>query len=113
MKDDRTLLEQAVDRILAGKDIYVGPDKALEDLDWETAGKRPDGSLHSVLELVNHMACWMRWVVKWLDGKEPEVPEHADGSWPGSIGPASPAEWEAALAGFFSQLDALNRAGLA
>ncbi|MCP4200684.1 MAG: DinB family protein [bacterium] len=109
MNDDRRMLEVAIDRVLTGRDIHVGPVTALEGLDWEVAGRQTAGFPHSILQLVNHMTYWQHWVVKWLDGQEPPIPEHASGGWPGSVSPATEAEWEAAVAGFLRELDALNR----
>ena len=109
MNDDHRMLEQAVEGLLIGKDIHLEPAAALEGLDWEVAGRLPDGSTHSILQIVNHMAYWQDWVVRRLDGHEAPVPEHAGDSWPGSVSPANSAEWEAALAGFLNGLDALKQ----
>lgn len=108
MNDDRRMLEAAVDRVLSGRDVHAGPVTALERLDWKVAGRRPDGFPHSILQLVNHMTYWQHWVVKWLDGQEPPLPHHAGGSWPGSVSPATEAEWESAVAAFLRELDALT-----
>lgn len=109
MNDDRRMLGEAVEGLLTGKDIHLDPMAALEGLDWEVTGRLPDGFEHSIHQLINHMAYWQDWVVKRLDGQKPPVPEHAGEGWPGNVSPATEAEWEAALAGFLSGLDALKQ----
>ena len=97
MSGDRSVLERGLERLLSAKDIHVDLGGALEGLDWTLAGARPDAAPHSIFQLVNHMAYWQEWVVKWLDGEEPAVPKHAAGGWPGSEAPTSSTDWEKAV----------------
>ena len=109
MAGDRGTLERIVDRVLSGTDIHVEVEGAFEGLDWELTGRRVDGVPHSVLQLVNHMAYWQEWVLKWLDGEEPPTPEHASGSWPGNESPRTMEEWEHAVGRFGKGLSELHR----
>jgi len=95
-------------KALSGKDAHVETTSILEGLDWKLAGARPDGAPHSLFQLVNHMAYWQEWVVKWLDGKNPKVPKHAAGGWPGKVGPAGRKEWEQTMRRFRDALVALK-----
>ena len=108
MNDTQRMLRDIVGQSLIGKGAHIGPVKALEGLDWKQAGSRPDGLPHSIFQLVNHMTYWQQWLVEWLDGEDPSVPDHAEQSWPGDVSPATEAEWEAAVDEFITSLEALK-----
>ena len=109
LASDLKILQTAVGRALTGKGAHVGADSVFAGLDWKLAGKRPTGAPHSIFELVNHIAYWQDWVVRWLDGGRPAIPRHAAGSWPGSTAPASSEEWERAVRAFRSGREELRR----
>lgn len=109
MNEEHIILEKAVRSALSGKDAHVQADKALTGLSWKVAGRKPDGVSHSIYQLVNHMAYWQEWAVKWLDGKSPPVPKHASGSWPGRVSPATARDWAQAVGRFKRCLKELDR----
>lgn len=100
MSNDLTVVEKTVSQALSGKGAHVEVLSAFEGLDWSIAVERPVGVQYSILQLLNHMSYWQDWVVQWLDGDEPEVPEHASGGWPGSTTLAGPQDWQQAVAHF-------------
>jgi uncharacterized damage-inducible protein DinB len=109
MKSDDEVLKKLIVGALSGKGAHVEVRKAVEGLDWKIAGARPDGSPHSIFQLLNHIVFWQEWAVKWLDGEKPPIPKHASGSWPGGAAPADEKEWEQALRRLNKALDALAR----
>ena len=109
MSGNREALEKAVDHALSGKDAHVGAAAALEGLDWKAAGIRPEGAPYSIFQLLNHMIYWQEWVLSWLDGQDPSIPEQASGSWPGGTGPADSGDWEQAVGRFASGLEKLSK----
>jgi len=109
MKGNRKVLEKTVGNALSGKASHAATKDLFAGLDWQVAGSRPEGVPHSVFQLLNHMSYWQDWVVKWLEGEDPPVPEHAEGGWPGGPSPASPQEWQRAVRGFRSGLLKLDR----
>jgi uncharacterized damage-inducible protein DinB len=109
MDNDRTILEKAVAHAVSGKGAHVEAKNTFAGLDWKVAGTRPDGVPHSLFQLLNHLIYWQDWAVKWLDGEHPPIPKHASGSWPGSPGPASRAEWQKVVRHFQSGLEDLGR----
>jgi uncharacterized damage-inducible protein DinB len=78
-------------------------------LDAKAAGARPGNLPHSLFQILNHIAYWQDWVVKWLDGERPRVPRHASGSWPGAMAPANAAEWQRSVRRFQTGLKELER----
>jgi len=108
MNSDRRVLDKAVGHALSGKGAHVEARGVFTGLHWKVVGIRPKGVSHSVFQLLNHMIYWQDWVVNWLDGQDPPLPGHASGSWAGSPGPASPADWQRAVRRFRSGLEALD-----
>jgi uncharacterized damage-inducible protein DinB len=109
MSTDRKILEKMIGNALSGKGAHVATKDLFAGLNWKLAGTRPEGAPHSAFQLLNHMAFWQDWVVKWLDGESPAIPKHAAGSWPGSPSPVDAKEWQGAVRGFRGGLDKLAR----
>jgi uncharacterized damage-inducible protein DinB len=109
MTGEHNVHELTVASALSGKLSHAESMSVLEGLDWKLAGARPEGASHSVFQLANHMAYWMEWAVKWLDGRRPRAPKHASGSWPGGESPATRKEWERTGKRFRETLEALER----
>jgi hypothetical protein len=91
------VLHRVVRHALSGEGAHVEVKEVFAGLDWKRAGVRPTGVVHSAFETLNHISFWQDWAVRWLDGKDPETPPHAAGSWPGSRAPASSAVWRRAV----------------
>jgi uncharacterized damage-inducible protein DinB len=106
---DRKILEKALGNALLGTGAHVQTQTVFAGLDWKLAGTRPEGALHSVYQLLNHMVYWQDWVVRWLDGESPPTPKHASGGWPQRAAPASRKEWERAVRHFGDGLQDLVR----
>jgi uncharacterized damage-inducible protein DinB len=109
MSTDGKILEKTVGNALSGKGAHADTKNLFAGLEWKATGTRPEGVPHSIFQLLNHMSYWQDWVVKWLDGENPPIPQHASGGWPGSQAPASAKEWQRAVRGFRSGLDGLAR----
>jgi uncharacterized damage-inducible protein DinB len=109
MNREHEILSRAVGNALSGKGGHVEVKGILDGLDWKVAGTRPGSVPHSLFQILNHLAYWQDWVVKWLDGEKPPIPKHASGSWPGLAAPASSQEWERAVRHFQNGLSDLER----
>jgi uncharacterized damage-inducible protein DinB len=107
--NEREVIESALDHSLSGKGAHVEMVKAFGGLDWKLAGARPPGVEHSIFQLLHHINYWQEWVVKWLDGGDPPIPEHASGSWPGDAAPESGDDWEKTMRRFQRGLEDLRR----
>ncbi len=109
MSSNLKILEETVGHALSGKGAHVATKNLFAGLGWKVAGTRPEGVPHSIFQLLNHLVYWQDWVVKWLDGENPPIPQHASGGWPGSPGPASAKEWQRGVRGFRSGVEGLDR----
>jgi hypothetical protein len=90
--------ERALESVLS---IYGGEPwhgysltKLLEGLTAADAAERPAPGVHSIWELVLHVAAWTGEVASRLSGGEAGDPR--EGDWP-PVGEPSPARWQAAL----------------
>ena len=108
MTSDHKIIEQAIAHALSGTGAHVATQNVFAGLDWKLAGTRPEGAPHTVFQLLGHITYWQDWVVKWLEGGDPPIPNHASGGWPGSPAPASAKEWQRAVRDFRSGLGKLE-----
>lgn len=109
MSGDRYVLEKMIGRALVGKGAHVEAKTTFEGLDWKIAGTCPEGSSHSIYQLLNHLIYWQECAVRWLDEERPPVPKQAAASWPGSAGPEGSEDWQQIVRRFGKGLDEMNR----
>jgi uncharacterized damage-inducible protein DinB len=109
MSNVQEVLEKTTQTALSGELIYVEPLKAIQGLEWKTAGALPDGVEHSIFQLVAHMTYWQNWGIEWLKGKNPQVPKHASSSWLTTERPSRRRDWEQAVKRFADGLGELRR----
>jgi hypothetical protein len=101
------ILQASLKRALTGEGAHVEAKNVFDGLDWKLAGAQPEGAPHTIFQLLSHLIYWQDWVVKWLDGETPPIPERAAGSWPGALGPESAAEWEQSVRQFVEGFERL------
>ena len=106
---DRRLVDEALHRALSGQGAHTRTADVFDALDWVQAGVRPADAPHSIYQLLNHIVFWQDWVIRWLDGDAPPLPEHASGSWSEAARPATAQEWEEAVAHFRAGVEALDQ----
>lgn len=110
MTDRQDAARVALGNALHGTGAHVDTRRIFAGLDWTRAGIRPPGAPHSVYEVLGHMLYWQEWVVRWLGGARPPVPEHASGSWPRGASAVNKREWDQAVRRFAAGLAAFDRA---
>jgi hypothetical protein len=102
-------LRKVARHALTGRGAHVETKTVFSGLSWRLAGARRRGVPHSLYQILNHMTFWQEWGVEWLAGRDPAIPAHASGSWPGPVAPRNQREWEAAVARFEGALGELDR----
>lgn len=60
---------------LQGKYAHYQTDMLFDGLSWEKAGEKPEGSPHSVWELLFHMNYWQDFILTELHEEKTESPE--------------------------------------
>ncbi len=97
MSDEPLGLRQIVRQALSGRGAHTLVQEIADGLDWRAAGRRMDGSPHTIFEIVQHMVYWQRFCLDWIDREKPATPEHASESWPGPAEPPNQAAWADAV----------------
>jgi uncharacterized damage-inducible protein DinB len=108
MSKHHETLEKIVYNSLSGRGAHIDVRKALEGLDWETAGREPKNTPFTIFQLLNHMIYWQDYCVGWFKGKEPSPPKHAAEGWPEDAAPQDESEWQATVQRFESGLGRLE-----
>lgn len=78
---------------LQGKYAHYQTDMLFDGLSWERAGEKPEGSPHSVWELLFHMNYWQEFILAELQEESPESPQDLSESWPDSPSPSHEKEY--------------------
>ncbi|MFN3821276.1 MAG: DinB family protein [bacterium] len=78
------------------------PEKVVEGLDWESAGRRVDGHPHSIYQILRHMLSWAWWALEGMRGGEFQrtKAEEEGNFFPPDPKPASPQAWEETVRSF-------------
>jgi uncharacterized damage-inducible protein DinB len=85
-------------KFLNWEDAHVSFDKAVEGVPTDLRGKRPDGSPHSLWELVEHIRVTQHDILSFCrKGKYVEL-EWPKEYWPATPTPPSDAAWSSAIA---------------
>ncbi len=79
--------------------------KALEGIRPELRGVRPDDSLHSVYEELEHMRICQEDLLYYALDPDWESPEWPNGLWPTPSQEVSDEEWDKTVNGFFRDMD--------
>ncbi len=109
MSKEHEIVSETLRQALAGRGAHSLTAEVFDGLAWESVGLRPDGALHSLFQLLNHLVYWQDFALRWLDGDKPATPEHDADSWPGDVSPLDRAEWERSLDRFKTGLAELDR----
>ena len=94
-----------IDRVMTG-DPWHGPNlqRILDGISAADAARLPPGGVHSIWQLVLHMAGWAREVTARLSGRPAQEPD--DGDYP-EVGDPTPVRWDDARADLFAAHRAL------
>lgn len=107
MDESRALRDHLLE-LLRGGSAHLDFDKTIADLPAGLRGVRPDGSPHSVWELVEHLRI-AQWDI--LDFSRNPAYVHLDWPkdyWPSTPSPADDAAWEESVAAFRRDLKAMQ-----
>lgn len=107
MDKDRALRDHLLELLRCGS-AHLDFDKAIADLPAELRGVRPEGTPHSVWELVEHLR-----IAQWDILDFSRNPEYTHLDWPKDYWPPTPAPpddaaWEESVAAFHRDLQAMQ-----
>jgi hypothetical protein len=99
------VLRERLAKSLRGGQAFVSYKKALEGIRPELRGVRPDDSLHSVYEELEHMRICQEDLLYYALDPDWESPEWPNGLWPAPSQEVSDEEWDKTVNGFFRDMD--------
>jgi uncharacterized damage-inducible protein DinB len=102
---------EILQELLHGRGSHADPVAIVEGISADVAGRPLAGAQHTIWQLVWHMNFWMDYELRSLEGPEEEYPAHAAESWPAASSPPDRAVWEAEVARFRRQVEALGAWG--
>lgn len=105
-------LREHLARVLAWRDAHVGFDDAVRDVPPGLRGVRPDGFPHSPWELLEHLRFTQRDLLDFCRDPEYRAPAWPDQYWPAEPAPPGPDAWDASVAAFGADREALRRLAL-
>ena len=105
---DETRWREAVARPLAWREAHATFDDAVADFPAALRGRRVDGFPHSAWELVEHVRITQRDILDFCRDPEYHEPTWPDDYWPRDPAPPSDDAWEASIATYRADRDAMR-----
>lgn len=107
MTDLHALRMQLVD-VLAWRSAHVTFDDAIEDFPPDLRGVVPKGLPHSAWHLLEHLRIAQRDILDFCRDPDYTAPAWPDDYWPGEATPPGEAAWNASVAAFRADLEAMQ-----
>lgn len=97
MNDQSSLRSQIVDQ-LTGEHAHISLDKAVDNLTLQHVGIIPDGAVHSVWMLVEHIRIAQHDILDFSRNADYTALSWPDDYWPENPAPRDQAQWNKSLA---------------
>lgn len=104
-----SILRKNTVELLRGGQAHTTAERALADLDPKLRTVRPKGATHSVWEELEHMRIAQEDILRYTLDSSWVSPEWTEGYWPSEKENVTEAQWSAAVAAFFSDLEEVIR----
>ena len=91
---DDSILREHLQKLIAGKEAHVDWDSALKSVPEKLRGKTPDGSPHSLWEILEHTRIAQRDILEFSRNAKHVSPEWPSGYWPKNSSPRNAAAWD-------------------
>lgn len=101
-------LRELLIRVLDWQDAHVRFDAAVEGIPPQLRGVQPEGLPYSAWQLVEHMRFTQRDILDFCRRSSYREPHWPEDYWPEGAQPESDGAWEASIAGFRADREALE-----
>src|SRR3954471_8312722 len=108
MPDDKALRAQLA-KFLDWEEARVGFDKAVKGIPPRLRGALPDGSEHSLWQLVEHIRLAQDDILEFCRNPKYKAKKWPDDYWPNSPAPRDAAAWTGSIAAFRRDLKTFQR----
>jgi len=99
MADDKAVRGQLV-KLLDFEEAHVGFDKAVKGIPARLRGQLPQGTEHSLWQLVEHLRTAQADILEFCRTAKYKEKRWPDDYWPKTLGPRHAAEWRKAIAAY-------------
>lgn len=106
--DNEKVLRKTLLQFLDGHQAHVDFDDAVRDLPAKMRGAKPEGIVHSVWELLEHIRLAQYDILEFIRNPKYESPPWPEGYWPDSAGPANADAWDKSIKLYKADLKALR-----
>lgn len=108
-----TSLDEAVrgqlGRLLGWEDAHAGLESVVQEIPPRMRGTVPDGLPYSAWQLLEHMRLTQNDILEFCRNPDYTEPHWPDDYWPRSHSPPTPDAWDASLAAFRRDREALQQ----
>jgi len=105
-------LREQVARILDWKDAHAGLDEAFDGIPAKLQGVTPEGSVHSLWQLLEHMRLAQFDILDFCRNPDYQEPTSMEDYWPEHTAPPTQDAWEKSIAVFRRDLKDLRELAL-
>jgi hypothetical protein len=91
---DDSILREHLRKLIAGKEAHVDWDSALKDVPEKLRGKTPEGSPHSLWEILEHTRIAQWDILEFSRNAKHVSPDWPSGYWPKTSSPPNAADWD-------------------
>jgi hypothetical protein len=95
-------------KLLDSQDAHANFDRTIQDLPSELRGEQPLHLPYSPWELVEHLRFTQRDILDFCRDQGYTEPKWPDEYWPSSAAPPTPGAWDASIAAFRADLEAMK-----
>lgn len=97
---------QELIKLLKKSEAHAGFDKAVKGVPFDHMGERPEGSPHSLWELLEHIRLAQRDILEFSESADYKPRKWPADYWPKSPAPKNAAEWEHSVRAVIHDRDA-------
>jgi hypothetical protein len=106
--DENRILRDHLLELLRGGSAHLDFDKAIKDLPADLRGVRPEGSPHSVWELVEHLRFTQWDILDFSRNPDYTTPDWPQDYWPKTPAPPDDTAWAETVAAFRRDLKTMQ-----
>jgi hypothetical protein len=104
---DKALREQLV-HALGGDESHIDFDSVVKDLSAELGGVKPEGAPHTAWQLLEHMRIAQHDLLEFSRDPHHKSPKWPAGYWPKTEAPPNKQAWDASIAAFKKEAQAME-----
>jgi hypothetical protein len=106
---DDNILREHLRKLIAGKEAHIDWDSALKNIAEKLRGKTPEGSPHSLWEILEHARIAQWDILEFSRDAKHVSPDWPSGYWPKIGAPPNAAAWDKSVSQFHSDREEMMK----